>query len=79
MDKLSAAPVHDGMIDAILEGGPPDLPHRERIRRVSSGDRKVKVPHHGGYEHFELVDDSSDTTEYSPVLFRWTMRTKIAE
>lgn len=41
-------------------------------------DRKVKVPCRGGYEHFELVDMDWPRTDSTPI-FRWTMRTKVAE
>ncbi|MGP4114150.1 DUF5988 family protein [Streptomyces sp. 4N509B] len=65
-------------ITAILEGGPVDLPAESRTRRVGSTDQKVKVLHHGGYEHFELVrQDRQD--DHASAVFRWTMRTRIAE
>lgn len=68
-------------VPAILEGGPTDLPEDLRTRRVVRTDRKVKIPHRGGYEHFELVPrhDGEDADDHAPAVFRWTMRTKIAE
>ena len=47
---------------------------KERYQRVGVSDRKIKILHRGGYEHFER--DVVDTT---PVVFRWTARTAIAE
>nr|MDT0660530.1 DUF5988 family protein [Micromonospora sp. DSM 115978] len=62
-------------IEVILVGGPANLPAELRAHRVSSLDDRVKVPHHGGYEHFAW-DSSVDRT---PTVFRWTGRTRIAE
>jgi hypothetical protein len=60
---------------AVLEGGPADLPTELRVLRTLPAGRTFKVPHRGGYEHFELSQEDSDGI---PV-FRWTMRTKVAE
>lgn len=65
----------DGVpIEVILEGGPDDLPRAHRTGQSSLATRKLKIQHRNGYEHFELVDD-----DLVPVVFRWIMRTKIAE
>jgi Family of unknown function (DUF5988) len=43
------------------------------------GCDKIKIMHHGGYEHFErsrLLDESG---EFPLIAFRWTTRTEIAE
>jgi hypothetical protein len=64
------------MIDALLVGGPASLGTQLRRLQVPALDDKVKVPYCGGYEHFER---SSTDTEATPVVFRWTGRTKIAE
>jgi len=64
------------MIDALLEGGPASFGAQLRRRQVPAVVDKVKVPHCGGYEHFERSSTDAGTT---PVVFRWTGRTKIAE
>jgi uncharacterized protein DUF5988 len=64
-----------GDIEAILEDGPADLPAELRRRIVEADSYTVKVPHLGGYEHFERVADSGDAS----AVFRWTARTRIAE
>jgi Family of unknown function (DUF5988) len=66
----------NGTIDAILEGGPDELPRAIQATQSAVAEKKLKIPHRNGYEHFELVAES---TAIAPVLFRWTMRTKIAE
>lgn len=54
---------------AVLEGCPDDL----------FKYHKIKILHNGGYEHFELVKQPSESTPESSITFRWIMRTKIAE
>lgn len=71
-------------IRAILEGGPENIPQASRIQLVSPLDLKVKLPHYGGYEHFEragwLNEDTLDEdTSDQHLVFRWTMRTELAE
>jgi Family of unknown function (DUF5988) len=66
------------VIDVVLEGGPIDLPHDERTRRVWSDERKIKVRFYGGYEHFERGDSAIEGIT-GPIVFRWTGRTRIAE
>ncbi|MET7763196.1 DUF5988 family protein [Streptomyces sp. NPDC005336] len=69
--------VADGTpIEVVLEGGPDDLPRAYRAGRSTITAKKLKIQHRNGYEHFELVNESGDIT---PAIFRWTMRTKIAE
>ncbi|MEU8871934.1 DUF5988 family protein [Streptomyces javensis] len=63
-------------IEVVLEGGPDDLPRAFRTGRSTLTSKKLKIQHRDGYEHFELVNDSVDITT---AIFRWTMRTKIAE
>ncbi|MER8158755.1 DUF5988 family protein [Streptomyces sp. NPDC094472] len=63
-------------IEVVLEGGPEDLPRAFQTGRSTLSSRKLKIQHRDGYEHFELVSDSADITT---AIFRWTMRTKIAE
>jgi len=64
-------------IEAILEGGPQDLPQEQRRRRTPLGADKIKVLHCGGYEHYERVGPSA--TEPAAVVYRWTTRTRVAE
>lgn len=71
---------HDshGTIRVVLKGGPAELPSEMLLEHGVLADRKIKVPHYGGYEHFELVDDGWSEPGGMPV-FRWTTRTKVAE
>jgi len=63
------SPTTDGATrTALLEGCPDDLLRYD----------KIKILHNGGYEHFELVEQSAFTPG-SPATFRWVMRTRIAE
>jgi Family of unknown function (DUF5988) len=66
-------------VRAILRGGPESIPDESRVQIVSPRVEKIKMPHFGGYEHFErttAVDASGVPVE---VIFRWTMRTEMAE
>lgn len=65
-------------VDVILEGGPIDLPQAMRLRQASADDQKIKVMYLGGYEHFELADEPREGSS-ARLVFRWTMRTRIAE
>jgi hypothetical protein len=71
---------HDSreIIRVVLEGGPSDLSSEILVHHSVLANGKVKVPRYGGYEHFELVDGYWPEADGSPV-FRWTMRTKVAE
>ena len=67
-----------GATQAVLEGGPESIPAAQRTQEVSLLDEKIKLPHHGGYEHFERVRSlERDTAEH--LVYRWTMRTEVAE
>jgi hypothetical protein len=68
-----------GEIEAVLEGGPVDLPVALRRRRAKPADRKIKVVHRGGYEHFERVEGTGGGAEPRQVVYSWTGRTKMAE
>jgi Family of unknown function (DUF5988) len=70
--------VDAGAIAAILEGGPVDFPDELRTQRVATDAAKIKVMHRGGCEHFERQDTGQKAAP-APVVFRWTMRTRIAE
>jgi hypothetical protein len=65
------------MIDAVLEGAPATFPAELRQRRVAPSESKIKVPHYGGYDHFER--EMSDASGSASFVFRWTGRTHIAE
>ncbi len=72
---------HDDSRDTIrvaLEGGPADIPSQMLLENSVLAEGKVKVPYLGGYEHFELVDGHAPAADDVPV-FRWSMRTKVAE
>ncbi|MGW6445285.1 DUF5988 family protein [Lentzea sp. NPDC055074] len=57
-------------IHVVLEGGPAHITIPEQVT-VDRG--KIKLPCRGGHEHFERV------SEEEPSVFRWTMRTSLAE
>jgi hypothetical protein len=63
----------------ILEGGPAGIAETARIRSADPSTEKIKLLHCGGYEHFERVDDRDGDTSAGAALYRWTMRTEIAE
>ena len=67
----------DEIVHAVLEGGPVDIPEGLRKVREPVADAKIKIPHYGGYEHFERAIDADPTA--LPIVFRWTTRTKVAE
>lgn len=64
-------------VDAVLHGGPADLPQETRAQRVHREERKVKIPHYGGHEHFER--DGATLDDCTEVVFRWVGRTRVAE
>ena len=66
-------------VQALLEGGPESIPAAARIQEVSPADEKIKLPHHGGYEHFERVIGLAEGTAAKHLIYRWTMRTEVAE
>ena len=67
----------DEMIPILLDGGPHDLVTPTSASHDVIRERRIRILDGNGYEHFEM---SSEEVEHgSPVPFRWTMRTKIAE
>lgn len=70
--------ISDDRIDAVLEGGPADIPSASRRHRVRPDHDRIKVPHRGGYEHFERAVDTGSGSA-APVVYRWVTRTRIAE
>jgi hypothetical protein len=43
---------------------------------IDNTRERIKLPHWGGHEHFELVAEPEGT---EPRVYRWSMRTRIAE
>jgi hypothetical protein len=64
---------------AVLEGGPASLSDALRVQTVSAATEKIKIPHYGGYEHFERTGEYEGTASSAHLLFSWTMRTEVAE
>ena len=64
-------------VDAVLTGGPDDIPPGLRETRIPTDREKIKIPHRGGYEHFER--DAGVPADPTRLVFRWTGRTAIAE
>jgi hypothetical protein len=79
MDQLISAASDVSSVLAMLEGGPANLPSAMRTQTVSQFARKIKVPYYGGYEHFERIARIDENVSAEHVIFRWTMRTEIAE
>ncbi|GAA2637351.1 DUF5988 family protein [Streptomyces axinellae] len=69
----------ESAVEVQLTGGPVEIPETTRVRQGLINDGIVKIAHRGGYEHFELVTPDTEREGNTPVVFRWTMRTKIAE
>ncbi|MDG6109108.1 hypothetical protein Daura_21030 [Dactylosporangium aurantiacum] len=67
---------HESTVVVVLEGGPATLPQTMSVHWTSGLD-KIKIPHRGGHEHFELIGSAVPAPQ-RPV-FRWTTRTKVAE
>jgi Family of unknown function (DUF5988) len=67
------------LLDVILEGGPDTLPATTRVRTAAPDTLRIKVPNRGGYEHFERAEDQVLDGGRQYTVFRWTMRTRIAE
>jgi hypothetical protein len=68
-----------GTVYAALEGGPGGIPPDQRTQVICSDDEKIKLPYYGGYEHFERTLEIDETIPPPRIIFRWTMRTKVAE
>lgn len=66
-------------VRAILHGGPESIPHESRVQLVSSLGEKIKLSHNGGYEHFERSGALDAGGAGEEIIFRWTMRTEMAE
>lgn len=79
MEDAIKATSNANSVRAVLEGGPASIPNASRIQTVGSNDEKIKVLHYGGYEHFERTGELDENASYQQIVFRWTMRTKMAE
>jgi hypothetical protein len=66
-------------VRAILHGGPENIPDDKRVQLVSPHDEKIKLPHYGGYEHFERIGGLDVSVISEEILFFWTTRTEVAE
>jgi hypothetical protein len=60
---------------AVLEGGPQTLPEESRSLLIDPNEEKIKIPHYGGYEHFERTGE----TIRDELVFLWKTRTEVAE
>jgi hypothetical protein len=71
------------LINVSLQGGPEALPRSLAVERSRLRDGKLKIQHLGGYEHFEREpldpDGAYDDVDGLSEIYRWTLRTKIAE
>jgi hypothetical protein len=79
MESTAIRMVNVNSVQAILEGGPVTIPDTSRIQVVSPFDEKVKLPHYGGYEHFERTVSFVEDTSCQQIIYRWTTRTELAE
>jgi hypothetical protein len=79
MDDLATGTMEINSVQAILQGGPETIPATSRRQEVSPLAEKVKLPHYGGYEHFERAASLVEDTSCREVIYRWTMRTEQAE
>jgi hypothetical protein len=66
------------LIDAVLEGGPATISETLRSQAINSLVEKIKIPHYGGYEHFVRIG-GREAGDRGHVVFRWMMRTEVAE
>jgi hypothetical protein len=78
MSNLNHQPAVES-VDAILEGGPRDLPAALRTTRTTADCQKIKIPYRGGYEHFVRDADLATYPDQPHLVFRWADRTAIAE
>jgi hypothetical protein len=79
MDDAIGATSRVRSVRAILHGGPESIPNETRVQLVSPVDEKIKLPHYGGYEHFERITALDASGVCDEIIFRWTTRTEIAE
>ena len=71
----------DEHFEVVLEGGPVGLPATTRARTRRPAPAGSRCPIWAADEHFERSGDHDGLNDDASrvVIFRWTMRTKIAE
>lgn len=72
----------EDLVEVALLGGPASIPRTFRAERSKIHEGKLKIEHHGGYEHFEYIEGPRETgnaDNNSRPMFRWAFRTKPAE
>lgn len=75
---MSEAEHHSAlMTEIVLLGGPCELPSTLLLDTAEA--TKIKIPHRGGYEHFEREMNGQVSARPMVLVYRWTQRTKIAE
>lgn len=79
MNETAAGTVEINAVEAVLQGGPESIPVTSRRQEVSPLAEKIKLSHYGGYEHFERTASLVEDITCRQVIFRWTMRTEVAE
>ncbi|MGD0602061.1 MAG: DUF5988 family protein [Streptosporangiaceae bacterium] len=79
MDSTAKTTSTINPVRAILHGGPQSIPNETRVQLVSPLDEKIKLPHYGGYEHFERIAAIDTSGILEEIAFHWTMRTELAE
>jgi Family of unknown function (DUF5988) len=79
MEETGRATSAASSVRAVLEGGPANIPTSSRVQTVGPHDEKIKLPHYGGYEHFERTGELTENVTHQEMVFRWTMRTEMAE
>lgn len=79
MEETGSATSAVRHVRAVLEGGPASIPTASRVQTVGPHEEKIKVPHYGGYEHFERTRELDENVAFQQVVFHWTMRTEVAE
>jgi len=79
MEETGGATSAVASVRAVLEGGPANIPTASRVQTVGLHDEKIKLPHYGGYEHFERTGELAENVTHQEIVFRWTMRTEMAE
>ncbi|MFJ4619419.1 DUF5988 family protein [Streptomyces sp. NPDC088812] len=60
---------------ALLEGGPADLP--DRIVPITTPGEDVKIELRNGYEHFRPTDRQADTPQGRLPVYEWWERTEM--
>ena len=79
MNDAGSTRVDHELVAAVLEGGPVDLPEAARKCLAVLDDATIKILHMGGYEHFERVTADPPAGHSEPLVYRWKVRTRIAE